>query len=170
MSDDTYPDSPGYQDTDTSRAAASAIKPGATTIRAEVARLFEVRSALTADECAERLDMSILTIRPRVTELVKQGELVDTGQRRKNRSGRLAAVYRAPTNADRWNAAHYVGQVFFYFPVRGELPVQVRTRSEAWETHGGDVIVMVEGRSGGVSVEHLQPVHPQEPESAPEAS
>ena len=50
---------------------------------------------LTPDEVAARLHRSVLTIRPRCTELRQQGMLVRTGERRKNRSGLKANVLRA---------------------------------------------------------------------------
>ena len=52
----------------------------------------------TADEIAIELGkdgLGILSVRPRVTELVKTDMLVDTGKRRKNSSGRNAIVWRA---------------------------------------------------------------------------
>jgi hypothetical protein len=47
----------------------------------------------TADEIAARLGESILTIRPRITELNKLCKIKDTGVRRPNSSGRNAIVW-----------------------------------------------------------------------------
>lgn len=49
---------------------------------------------LTADEVAQRLNLSVLSVRPRVSELNKFGWIVKTGERRKNASGMSAAVWR----------------------------------------------------------------------------
>jgi predicted transcriptional regulator len=88
-----YFGSPGAQDRDTSRAAATAIAPAAATIRAQVLALFERSRGLTADEAAGRLGLSILTVRPRVTELARMGRLRDSGARRTNGSGKSAIVW-----------------------------------------------------------------------------
>jgi hypothetical protein len=49
---------------------------------------------LTADEIAKQMGLNVLSVRPRVTELVKAGDLVKTRQRRKNQSGTTATVLR----------------------------------------------------------------------------
>lgn len=86
----TYPYAAGYCDTDTSRAAAATVD--AATIRAQVLQTFRTVGAMTADECAERMDMSVLTIRPRCTELKRLGHLHDSGKRRPNASGKSAMI------------------------------------------------------------------------------
>jgi DNA-binding transcriptional ArsR family regulator len=90
-----YPRHPGSkQPVDTSAAAASAAAPESEALRA--ACLSTLRgSELTADEIAERLGRSVLSVRPRVTELKRLGCVEDTGLRRKNVSGKSAAVVRA---------------------------------------------------------------------------
>lgn len=88
-----YPHAPGAQDRDTSSAAAAQIAPVAGAIRARVLDRFERSSGMTADECAGKLGLSILTVRPRVTELARLGKLRDSGQRRLNGSGRPAIVW-----------------------------------------------------------------------------
>lgn len=50
------------------------------------------RDGLTADEVALVMGRDRLAIRPRITELKMSGVVRDTGRRRKNRSGRNAAV------------------------------------------------------------------------------
>lgn len=49
----------------------------------------------TADEVADALGKSVLSIRPRITELKNLGKIVDTGDRRKNTSGKSAKVWKA---------------------------------------------------------------------------
>ena len=66
----------------------------ASVLRGKVLRIYELRGPCTADEAAEALHTSILSIRPRVTELKALGKLVDTGIRRPNASGRSAAVLK----------------------------------------------------------------------------
>jgi DNA-binding NarL/FixJ family response regulator len=79
-----------------SNEAGAAIRPKTTTLRDKVlCVLRRVPSGLTADEIAERCGVSLLAIRPRVTELNKAGAIEDTGLRRKNIvSGAKAAVWR----------------------------------------------------------------------------
>jgi predicted ArsR family transcriptional regulator len=87
-----YPLAPGFRDTDTSRAAAESMRDSAA-IRGAVLRCFEARGPMTADECAAQLRLSLLTVRPRVTELKHLGMVRDTGVRRPNASGRNAIVW-----------------------------------------------------------------------------
>lgn len=98
-----YPDSPGSKGGETSREAARAIAPRAGTVRRLVLDAFKTifPAALTADEMADRLDCSILTIRPRVSELHAAGLIEQTVQRRRNRSGMMAKVWRASSNSVR---------------------------------------------------------------------
>lgn len=89
-----YPKSPGYKKSGTSKEAAKAIKPKANTIRDQVFEVLQ-SEALTADEVASALDMSILTIRPRCSELLRMGLIEETGTRRLNDSGKFAEVLKA---------------------------------------------------------------------------
>lgn len=87
-----YPYQPGFRFTDTSREAATKAKKPAIIDR-EVCLMLLAKARMTADEVAEVMNKSVLSIRPRITELKKQGLIVDTGERRKNRSGVRAAVF-----------------------------------------------------------------------------
>lgn len=60
-------------------------------------------------------------------------------------------------SATRFNQLYTIGARFNYYPVVG-IPdcVEVVTESEAWELCGRPV-VKVSGRTGGVSVSHLEP-------------
>lgn len=89
-----YPYTAGHRGTDTSRAAAESIP--ASLLRGKVLAEFQRRGALTADECAAGLGLSVLSVRPRVTELGNLGKLIDTKTRRQNASGRSAIVWRVP--------------------------------------------------------------------------
>jgi predicted ArsR family transcriptional regulator len=88
-----YPNTPGAKREGTSADAAEAMADKAATLRAAVRAALRV-DRLTADECAAVLGHSVLSIRPRVTELFKMGEIEDAGERRKNASGRNAIVWR----------------------------------------------------------------------------
>ncbi|QQV76503.1 hypothetical protein H5J25_13720 [Sphingomonas aliaeris] len=95
-----YPHAPGAQDRDTSRDAADAAAVTAPMLRAQALAVVERSNGLTADEVAGRLGLSILSIRPRLTELSRLGKVRDSGQRRKNASGKRAIVW-APVNPAR---------------------------------------------------------------------
>ena len=90
----TYPNSPGFKARGTSEDAADAIAPKAATLRERVLDLLKTR-ALSADQCADILNESSYAIRPRCTELFKQGLICDTGMRAVNRSGKKAVMWRA---------------------------------------------------------------------------
>ncbi|WP_242183133.1 hypothetical protein [Sphingomonas sp. CARO-RG-8B-R24-01] len=96
----SYPSGPGAQATDTSRAAADAVAPTAGMLRDRALGIVERSNGLTADEVAGRLGLSILSIRPRLTELARLGKVRDSGSRRKNVSGRFAIVW-APVHPAR---------------------------------------------------------------------
>lgn len=89
-----YPHKPGWKGRDTSRYAALDMQVQAPTLRQSCLDLLISGAELTADEIAEALDKTILAIRPRVTELSRQGLIEDTGTRRKNVSGKMAIVWR----------------------------------------------------------------------------
>ena len=61
--------------------------------RREVLDLIVGSRPMTADELADRLDLSILYVRPRVSELVTRGDLVSSGQRGRNASGKQATKW-----------------------------------------------------------------------------
>lgn len=89
-----YPASPGFKDRQTSREAAGAIEGRAPTLRDRCAGVVRQRGAqgCTADEAADLLGETILSIRPRFTELLRLGFIKDSGERRANASGRRAKV------------------------------------------------------------------------------
>lgn len=89
-----YPERPGFKGRETSKAAAEQMVAIAGTLRERV--LAEIkRRPSTPDEVAERMGVTVLAARPRVTELAKLGKIEDTGDRRQNASGRSAIVWRA---------------------------------------------------------------------------
>lgn len=97
MSDAKYPDIAGFKEDETSREAAERIEERgrARRLREQVRHWYvDDGNEGTADECAHALGLSILAIRPRVTELNKSGVICKTGRRRCNYSGANAHVWR----------------------------------------------------------------------------
>lgn len=93
-----YPRAPGFKEKTTSREAAKSIAPDASKIRAAVLRVIEASPlGVTADECAGILNLSVLSVRPRVSELRKSGSIrknnIAGHMRRKNESGQSAIVW-----------------------------------------------------------------------------
>lgn len=96
-----YPEAPGWKARDTSVAAAEHIRPTAANIQDQCLRAYKVSGPMTADECANILGMSVLTVRPRISQLSALNQLEDTGIRRKNDSGRNAIVWRVAVGGQR---------------------------------------------------------------------
>lgn len=92
----SYPQRAGFKESTTSRDAATKIEATgrAAKLRAVVIGAFELGFQGTADELAANVGESVLAIRPRVSELHKQGRLEPTGERRSNSSGASAHVWR----------------------------------------------------------------------------
>lgn len=89
-----YPESPGWKAPGTSQQAAARIAPQVKGLRAKVLGELRTGGAGTPDEVAERLGLSILSIRPRFSELFELGQIARTGQRRANTSGHGAEEWR----------------------------------------------------------------------------
>ena len=81
--------------TDTSEAAAEDMKSRAPLLRERTLEQLSNSTGLTADEIAANLGESILSIRPRVSELAKRGLVIKTDRTRLNHSGKAAIVWRA---------------------------------------------------------------------------
>lgn len=95
MSELIYPGAPGFKAQGPSEDAARTMRPTAARLRALVlARIGQSPNGTTADEIAEHLNLSILSVRPRVSDLNRHGDIQPTGQRRKNESGMTATVWR----------------------------------------------------------------------------
>jgi predicted ArsR family transcriptional regulator len=69
------------------------MKPTAAYLQSKCLKALEA-GPRSADQVASMINESILSIRPRMTELVAAGKIVDSGDRRKNASGRNAKVWR----------------------------------------------------------------------------
>lgn len=93
----TYPDSPGFKFGGTSSLAARRIAPHAEALRNRVFAFLKAKypAAFTADEVADQLGESFLSVRPRLSEL-RHSELIEpTAERRVNKSGMMAHCWRA---------------------------------------------------------------------------
>jgi len=93
----TYPYAARHRGVETSIASADALTPklGRLQSMAEAAIRDAGILGLTADELAARLDMDRWSIQPRTSELRRKGLIRDSGQRRKNATGKLAIVWIA---------------------------------------------------------------------------
>ena len=95
-----YPNAPGFKTGGTSRDAARKMAPRARTLRDQVwATLRNVYpTGLTADEVATRIGRSVLSVRPRLSELAAAGKITPLirpdgkTERRTNESGLDANV------------------------------------------------------------------------------
>lgn len=85
-----YPNHPGYQATDTSRAAAVGMAGRAAYLQTVV--LGAIRSAgaqgMTIEEVAEATGHGRHSVQPRTSELREMGKIKDSGLRRPLASGR----------------------------------------------------------------------------------
>jgi hypothetical protein len=90
----SYPSAPGFKERGgTSEQAANAMQGSARILRDRIFAAL-ARKPMTADECAAALSESILSVRPRLSELAKQNMIERTGERHKNASGMSAHVWR----------------------------------------------------------------------------
>jgi len=94
-----YPGEPGWKEPTTSRDAARRVTGDAAILRERVYAAIAAAGArgLTADEAAAAVGRSVLSVRPRVTELAKADppRIVPTGERRANESGMKAKAWRS---------------------------------------------------------------------------
>lgn len=86
---------PPYLREGTSHDAAHSVKDHTPTLRERVYKTMWVSGkwGRTDEELAEILGLDLNTARPRRWELEREGKIVDSGMRRKTRSGRSAIVW-----------------------------------------------------------------------------
>ena len=90
-----YPHQPGSKAAGTSLQAADEMKGPASILRTRVMVLLEHNvDGVTADEAAAALCQSVLSIRPRFSELLAKGFIKDSGERRRNTSCKTATVWQ----------------------------------------------------------------------------
>lgn len=93
LGDTPYPESPGYRDHGTSKAAAISMKESAGALQVKVLAVLRDTPS-TVHETAARLHKTVPSIQPRFSELRAMGKIDKTGERRKNESGQSANVWR----------------------------------------------------------------------------
>lgn len=99
MSELIYPDAPGFKVFGPSEQAAEAMGSTKELRAAVLAQFAQYPGGATADEIAKDLNLSVLSVCPRVSELHRSGEIKQTGGRRKNESGMTATVWRIVSGA-----------------------------------------------------------------------
>lgn len=90
----SYPNAPGWKGRGTSREAAEGIAPVAKTLRARVLEAVKAKPG-TPEQIALRLNVPLMNVRPRLSELSNQGLVEDSGDRGTAMGGRRAIVWRA---------------------------------------------------------------------------
>lgn len=60
-------------------------------------------------------------------------------------------------SAEEFNQQYPIGTHVTYFPVTGRLSGESRTttRSKAWTLESGQVLVLIEGKTGGVHIDNV---------------
>ena len=89
-----YPDIPGYKEPTTSKEAAQEMASSAKLLRVKCLDMIR-KHPMTADQVAAILDLSVLSVRPRISELYAKGLIEKTKMRGRNASGKRATVWRA---------------------------------------------------------------------------
>lgn len=88
---------PGYKVAGPSKQAAKEMQSKAGTLRNQALEEL-AKGAGTADEIAERVGVSILAMRPRLSELLSMNLIEDSGARRKTSSGKTGTVWALRKN------------------------------------------------------------------------
>lgn len=88
---EVYPASPGFRHTDTSQAAAEAMRPNVSVLRRMVLSALESRQ-MTTLEIAHHVRQRYETIQPRTSELKDMGLIKDSGGRGISRDPRKKAI------------------------------------------------------------------------------
>ena len=93
---DKYPYKAGHRNVDTSIKEAEKInkhlKRSSKIVLVELAKVYP--KGLTGSEIAKNANRSLLSIRPRTTELKIQGLIIDTDKRRKNEYDNTEIIYK----------------------------------------------------------------------------
>ena len=91
-----YPNRAGYKKRRTSKQASLDISKRSPTIRQQCLQIVKNKKlyGATPDEVADLLNISILSVRPRFSELVLKDCIKDTNKTRKNQSGKQAIVWK----------------------------------------------------------------------------
>jgi predicted ArsR family transcriptional regulator len=93
-----YPNFPGSRDNapETSREAARTIVDVARTHRLKVLEALKGETfGLSSEAIAGKIGLTKYSVRPRISELVASGEVIETPFREKNSDGRSVVIWRA---------------------------------------------------------------------------
>lgn len=67
--------------------------------------------------------------------------------------------------ADVWNSEHPVGTAVRYWPILPPIssapPIDTITRTPAWALGNGVIVVSIVGKTGGVSLSHIEVLQPK---------
>lgn len=86
---------PGFKRHGTSEAAAKSVAPTVKDAHQAILDALTAYGPMTADQLAKVLGRDILYIRPRCSEMRKEGLIFDTGKTAPNASGKMAEVLTA---------------------------------------------------------------------------
>lgn len=82
-------------DPSTSKAAAASMREGAAEHRDRIYRVLDDHGDLTPEQIAAHCELSSVQVCRRMAEMERMGLACPTGERRKNRNGNSARVWRA---------------------------------------------------------------------------
>ena len=85
----------GYQLNSCSEEAANFNVKGKISIREEVRKLFNTGQSLTVEEVSLILNKAEISVKPRLSELRKEGFLMDSGERKLGKWGTNITVWKA---------------------------------------------------------------------------
>jgi predicted ArsR family transcriptional regulator len=86
----------GYQNRDTSLKAASYDKNGKLSLREKAYKVIKQSLLpISADQVADKLQKSFISVRPRITELVNEGRIRDSGKRGKSLWGKTCILWES---------------------------------------------------------------------------
>jgi hypothetical protein len=85
----------GYQFNSCSEEAANFNVEGKISIREEVRKLFNTGQSLTVEEVSLILNKAEISVKPRLSELRKEGFLIDSGERKRGKWGTNITVWKA---------------------------------------------------------------------------
>ena len=91
-----YNGRPGFKSPGPSQDAAEKVSKRVAYLQGKCLEALRIHGPLTADEIAEKAGETILSIRPRCSELKRAGRIIKTDARRLNVSGCSATVWRIP--------------------------------------------------------------------------
>ena len=83
----------GYQDNDTSKAAAHFNTRGKVTLRDQALQAFRQNRRMTTEQVSSILNRPEISVQPRVSELKNAGKIKDSGERKIGKWGTSVTVW-----------------------------------------------------------------------------